>query len=51
MIDGLWAERRTIAQFRIQLKGRGARRVKRRFAFAGIGFLESSISSLKGRRI
>lgn len=50
MIDGIWAERRTIAQFRVQLRGQGLAGWKRRAAFAGIGLIENSIRALKGRR-
>lgn len=50
MIDGIWAERRRIVQYRVALKGRGLRRVARRVAFAGIGIVEDSISAMKGRR-
>lgn len=50
MIDGIWAERRTIAQFRVQLKGRGLAGLKRRATFVGIGFLENIIRALKERR-
>lgn len=51
MIDGIWAERRRIVQYRVALKGRGLQRLTRRAAFAGIGIVEDSISSMKGRRL
>lgn len=50
MIDGIWAERRRIVQYRVALKGAGMKRLTRRAAFAGIGLLEDGISKMKGRR-
>ncbi|MDQ4419213.1 GNAT family N-acetyltransferase [Sphingobium sp. DEHP117] len=50
MIDGIWAERRRIVQYRVALGGGGARGLARRAAFAGIGMVEDGISAVKGRR-
>lgn len=47
MIDGIWAERRTIVQFRVELKGHGLLGLKRRAAFAATGVTEQAISMLK----
>lgn len=50
MIDSLWAERRTIVQYRIALRGTGLARVQRAAAFALVNGLESLASLLKGQR-
>lgn len=50
MIDGIWAERRRIVQYRVALDGAGMKRVTRRAVFAGISLLEDSISAMKGRK-
>ncbi len=50
MIDGLWAERRHIVQYRVALMGQGLTALKRHITFEITGFLESGISSVKGRR-
>lgn len=51
MIDGLWAERRTIAQYRVQLKGRGLIGAKRRTVSAAIDKIESFRKLLNGKRV
>ena len=50
MIDGIWAERRRIVQYRVALEGAGLKRLTRRAVFAGIGLMEDSISAMKGRK-
>jgi hypothetical protein len=50
MIDSLWAERRTIVQYRIALHGSGPARVQRAAAFAIANGVESVASLLKGQR-
>ena len=50
MIDSLWAERRTIVQYRIALRGTGLARVQRAAAFALVNGLETLASLLKGQR-
>lgn len=49
MIDSLWAERRTIVQYRIALHGRGARRAGRAAAFAIANGFEHIGRMLKGQ--
>ncbi|ANI78343.1 GNAT family N-acetyltransferase [Sphingobium sp. EP60837] len=48
MIDSLWAERRTIVQYRIALRGRGFQRVGRAAAFALANGAEAIASRVKG---
>lgn len=50
MIDSLWAERRTIVQYRIALHGRGAARMQRHAAFAAANGVETLARMLKGQR-
>lgn len=47
MIDGIWAERRSIVQYRVALKGRGWSGIKRRTAFAATGLAEKLIRAIK----
>lgn len=47
MIDSLWAERRTIVQYRIALRGRGAARLRRSAANALAGGMERITSMIK----
>ncbi|MGE4429857.1 MAG: GNAT family N-acetyltransferase [Sphingobium sp.] len=47
MIDGLWAERRAIAQFRVALGGPGATGLVRRAAFAATSLAETAIRSIR----
>lgn len=47
MIDGIWAERRSIAQFRVALGGPGATGLARRAVFAATGLAETAIRSLR----
>ena len=47
MIDGIWAERRTMAQYRVALKGTGFKALKRNFTFAAIGMAEKTARHLK----
>lgn len=49
MIDSLWAERRTIVQYRIALHGRRAARMQRTAAFALANAAERLASYLKGQ--
>lgn len=49
MIDSLWAERRTIVQYRIALRGRGLDRMRRTAAFALANGAEALASRLKGQ--
>ncbi|WP_066514969.1 GNAT family N-acetyltransferase [Sphingobium cloacae] len=49
MIDSLWAERRTIVQYRIALRGRGARRLARGAAFALANGAEHISQMMKGQ--
>ncbi|SCW77073.1 Acetyltransferase (GNAT) domain-containing protein [Sphingobium faniae] len=49
MIDSLWAERRTIVQYRIALRGRGARRWQRGAAFAIANGVEHISQIMKGQ--
>ena len=49
MIDSLWAERRTIVQYRIALRGRGLDRVGRAAAFAIANGVETMASRMKGQ--
>lgn len=49
MIDSLWAERRTIVQYRIALRGRGFTRLRRSAAFALANGVESAARLLKGQ--
>lgn len=48
MIDSLWAERRSIVQFRVALKGRGLLRARRAAAFAAAGTAERIATFIKG---
>ncbi len=48
MIDRIWAERRTIGQFRVALNGRGLNGLKRRAVFAATGLAEHAIGRIKG---
>jgi len=50
MIDSLWAERRTIVQYRIALRGRGIAGLQRRMAFAIANHTETLARLLKGLR-
>ena len=49
MIDSLWAERRTIVQYRIALHGRGLARIGRAATFALANGAEALAAYLKGR--
>lgn len=49
MIDSLWAERRTIVQYRIALRGKGAARLQRGAAFALANGAEAFAHILKGQ--
>ncbi|MGE4322809.1 MAG: GNAT family N-acetyltransferase [Sphingobium sp.] len=49
MIDSLWAERRTIVQYRIALRGRGAARLRRSAAYALASGVERIASMRKER--
>jgi len=49
MIDSLWAERRTIVQYRIALHGTGAVRMQRSAAFAIANGVEAIARKLKGQ--
>ena len=49
MIDSLWAERRTIVQYRIALHGRGLARLSRTAAFAIANGAERIAGALKGQ--
>jgi CelD/BcsL family acetyltransferase involved in cellulose biosynthesis len=49
MIDSLWAERRTIVQYRIALRGAGTRRLQRSAAFAIANASEAIARKLRGR--
>lgn len=49
MIDSLWAERRTIVQYRIALHGTGTRRLQRSAAFAMANASEAIARKMKGR--
>ncbi len=49
MIDSLWAERRSIVQYRIALQGQGATRLRRAAAFALAGGVERIASRMKGQ--
>ena len=49
MIDSLWAERRTIVQYRIALRGAGTRRLQRSAALAIANASEAIARKLKGR--
>ncbi len=49
MIDSLWAERRTIVQYRIALHGRGLARIGRTTAFALANAAEALAARLKGQ--
>jgi CelD/BcsL family acetyltransferase involved in cellulose biosynthesis len=49
MIDSLWAERRTIVQYRIALRGRGVARLQRAAAFTLANGAETLARFLKGR--
>jgi len=47
MIEGLWAERRRIGQFRVELKGHGFTALKRAAAYQAIGLAEQVIGSIR----
>ncbi|MCI4590365.1 GNAT family N-acetyltransferase [Sphingobium sp. BYY-5] len=49
MIDSLWAERRTIVQYRIALRGKGMARLQRSAAFAFANGVETLAGFLKGQ--
>ena len=49
MIDSLWAERRSIVQYRIALHGQGLTRLRRATAFAIAGGVEQMASRMKGQ--
>ncbi len=49
MIDSLWAERRTIVQYRVALLGRGQRRLRRAAAFAAARGVERLGRIMKGQ--
>lgn len=49
MIDGIWAERRTIGQFRVALKGKRLSGLKRRTAYAATGFAERAVRAIRGK--
>lgn len=49
MIDSLWAERRTMVQYRIALKGKGASRLWRAAAFALTNAAEDGARFVKGQ--
>ncbi|MGD9812250.1 MAG: GNAT family N-acetyltransferase [Sphingobium sp.] len=49
MIDGLWAERRTIGQFRVALRGGGTRELRRRAVFAATGAAEHMVRAFRER--
>jgi hypothetical protein len=49
MIDSLWAERRTIVQYRVALKGAGPRRLSRAAAFALATGVERLAAMVKGQ--
>ncbi len=50
MIDSLWAERRTIVQYRIALRGSGLARMQRAAAFALADGAETLASIIRGQR-
>lgn len=50
MIDSLWAERRTIVQYRVALHGRGLERLARGAAFAIANGAEAVARTMKGLR-
>lgn len=49
MIDSLWAERRTIVQYRIALHGRGVARLRRSAAFALANGVEQIAHRMRGQ--
>lgn len=49
MIDGIWAERRTIGQFRVALKGKRLSGLKRRTAYAATGLAERAVRAIRGK--
>lgn len=49
MIDSLWAERRTMVQYRIALHGQGIGRMRRAAAFAIANHVETIAAHLKGQ--
>lgn len=49
MIDSLWAERRSMVQYRVALKGSGATRLRRTMAFALADGLEWLVRRAKGQ--
>jgi len=48
MIDSLWAERRSIAQYRVALKGHGLTRARRTAAFAAADIAERGSAFIRG---
>lgn len=50
MIDSLWAERRSIVQYRVALKGTGLTRAHRATAFAAADLAERGSALIKGYR-
>jgi CelD/BcsL family acetyltransferase involved in cellulose biosynthesis len=50
MIDSLWAERRTIVQMRVALKGRGFPALRRRAASGTVNTLEAAAHLIRSRR-
>lgn len=50
MIDSLWAERRSIAQYRVALKGSGLPGFRRRMALAAVNRIETTAKTVRTRR-
>jgi CelD/BcsL family acetyltransferase involved in cellulose biosynthesis len=50
MIDSLWVERRTIAQYRVALKGKGLRRPLRAISFQALHVSQAGLERIKGRK-
>jgi CelD/BcsL family acetyltransferase involved in cellulose biosynthesis len=50
MIDSLWAERRSIVQYRVALKGAGGARLRRVAAFAAVDGVEWLVRRIRGQR-
>ena len=50
MIDGLWAERRSIHQYRVALNGGGLRQLKRSAVFHATGTMERTIRIFRGKK-
>ncbi len=50
MIDGLWAERRPIIQYRVALKGRGFTALRRAAAYRATGLAEGAIRFIRKER-